>query len=98
MLHLFRTIQAPLGRQGRSKCLRHMSIPKLLALPHKVQQGIFRRIFFDSKASDANCWQAFMHMRMRKRVDDLLTVLNRAKLPAEAAVEKKAWGGRSYTK
>ncbi len=42
--------------------------------------------------------QAFMHMRMRKRVDDLLTVLNRAKLPAEAAVEKKAWGGRSYTK
>ena len=42
--------------------------------------------------------QAFMHMRMRKRVDDLLTVLNRAKLPAEAAVEKKAWGGRSVTK
>jgi hypothetical protein len=39
-----------------------------------------------------------MHMRMRKRVDDLLTVLNRAKPPAEAAVEKKAWGGRSYTK
>ena len=55
-------------------------------------------MFFDSLAPDANCWQAFMHMRMRKRVDDLLTVLNRAKLPAEAAVEKKAWGGRSYNK
>ncbi len=46
----------------------------------------------------SDCGQAFMHMRMRKRVDDLLTVLNRAKLPAEAAVEKKAWGGRSITK
>mmetsp|Transcript_45438 Transcript_45438/g.106767 ORF Transcript_45438/g.106767 Transcript_45438/m.106767 type:complete len:310 (-) Transcript_45438:69-998(-) len=41
------------------------------------------------------CSKAFMHMRMRKRVDDLLQVLNRAKPPAEGAVEKKTWTGRS---
>ena len=42
--------------------------------------------------------QAFMHMRMRKKVDELLMVLNRAKLPAEATVEKKTWGGKSCAK
>mmetsp|Transcript_10943 Transcript_10943/g.22021 ORF Transcript_10943/g.22021 Transcript_10943/m.22021 type:complete len:310 (-) Transcript_10943:526-1455(-) len=41
------------------------------------------------------CSKAFMHMRMRKRVDDLLQVLNRAKPPAEGAVERKTWTGRS---
>jgi len=41
------------------------------------------------------CSKAFMHMRMRKRVDDLLQVLNRAKPPAEGAVERKTWTGRT---
>mmetsp|Transcript_28843 Transcript_28843/g.72628 ORF Transcript_28843/g.72628 Transcript_28843/m.72628 type:complete len:310 (-) Transcript_28843:281-1210(-) len=39
--------------------------------------------------------KTYMHMRMRKRVDDLLHVLNRAKPPAEGAVEKKTWSGKS---
>uniref|UniRef100_A0A7S0YKZ8 Arp2/3 complex 34 kDa subunit n=1 Tax=Hemiselmis tepida TaxID=464990 RepID=A0A7S0YKZ8_9CRYP len=41
--------------------------------------------------------KTFMHMRMRKRVDDLLHVLNRAKPPAEGAVEKKTWSGKSVS-
>jgi len=39
--------------------------------------------------------KAFMHMRMRKRADDLLQLLNRAKPPAEGAVEKKTWQGKT---
>ena len=34
-------------------------------------------------------------MRMRKRVEDLLHVLNRAKPATEGAVEKKTWSGKS---
>ena len=39
--------------------------------------------------------KAFMHMRMRKRADDLLQVLNRAKPPAEGVVERKTWQGKT---
>jgi actin related protein 2/3 complex subunit 2 len=39
--------------------------------------------------------KAFMHMRMRKRADDLLQVLNRAKPPAEGNVDKKTWQGKT---
>uniref|UniRef100_A0A6U2IX00 Arp2/3 complex 34 kDa subunit n=1 Tax=Hemiselmis andersenii TaxID=464988 RepID=A0A6U2IX00_HEMAN len=41
--------------------------------------------------------KTYMHMRMRKRVDELLHVLNRAKPPAEGTVEKKTWTGRNVT-
>jgi hypothetical protein len=34
-------------------------------------------------------------MRMRQRADDLLQLLNRAKPPAEGAVEKKTWQGKT---
>lgn len=39
--------------------------------------------------------KTYMHMRMRKRVEDLLHVLNRAKPAQEGAVEKKTWSGKS---
>lgn len=43
------------------------------------------------------CSKAYMHTRMRNRVDNLLQVLNRAR-PADATKEKKTIGGKTFVR
>lgn len=44
------------------------------------------------------CAKAYMHIRMRKRVDTLLQVLNRAKPDLVGSTEKKTASGKSFVR